>query len=429
VYGLGKMGLPLAAVYADVTGNVTGADVDPAVVETINAGRCHIEGEPGLDELVEELVASDSLRATTDTVEAAKDARVHVAIVPTLIDDEGGPDLSVIESVAHATAAGLEPGDMVIFESTLPPRSCVDRLLPILESDSGLELGDFGLAFCPERTSSGRALEDIRGAYPKIVGGADEESARVAELVYGYVNRNEVIVVSDTTTAEAVKVFEGVYRDVNIGLANELGKHAAEMGIDVTEAIDAANTQPFCDIHTPGAGVGGHCIPYYPRFIMSEFETETPVMGAARETNEEMPVYTAEQALAGLREEGADPEGARVLVLGLTYRPGVDEIRAAPSLPLIERLAAEGADVTAVDPVNTHVEPFEAAGATLAELDELADEYDAVVVVTPQEAFGDLDLTDFAPADRRLVVVDGRQDRPELREAEAVHYRGIGINV
>ncbi|WP_101298259.1 nucleotide sugar dehydrogenase [Halegenticoccus soli] len=431
VYGLGKMGLPLAAVYADVTRNVIGADVDESVVESVSAGRSHIAGEPGLDDLVGDLVDAGALRATSDTVAAARDARIHVAIVPTLIDADGSPDLSVIESVMSDVAAGLEAGDLVVAESTLPPRSCVDRLLPLLERESGLELGEFGLAFCPERTSSGRALEDIRGAYPKIVGGADEESARVATLVYEQINENKVITVSDTTTAEAVKVFEGVYRDVNIGLANELAKHAAEMEIDVTEAIEAANTQPFCDIHAPGAGVGGHCIPYYPQFIMKGFETETPIMSAARETNERMPVYTAEHAIDGLRAEGVDPADARVLVLGLTYRPGVDEIRATPSLPLVRRLVEDGVDVTAVDPVNTHAEPFEEAGATLADLDELDETYDAVVLVTPQEAFDGLDLTAFGPdgGDRRLVVVDGRQALRELRDHDAVHYRGIGINV
>ncbi|SEP22463.1 UDP-N-acetyl-D-mannosaminuronic acid dehydrogenase [Halogranum amylolyticum] len=429
VYGLGKMGLPLASVYAEVTGNVTGADVDPDVVAGLNAGENHIAGEPGLDELVDDLVSRDAFRAVADPKEAATDARVHVVIVPTLIDDNGAPDLSIVESVMRDIASGLEEGDMVIAESTLPPRSCVDRLLPILEDESGLELGEFGLAFCPERTSSGRALEDIRGAYPKIVGGADEESTRVAELIYGHLNTNEIITVSDTTTAEAVKVFEGVYRDVNIGLANELAQHTEAFDIDVTEAIEAANTQPFCEIHAPGAGVGGHCIPYYPRFIMKEFDTETPVMRAARDTNDEMPLYTADHAVDGLHAEGVDPAESTALVLGLTYRPGVDEIRATPALPLVERLVEEGVDVDAVDPVNTHTEPFEAAGANLVDLDGVAETYDAVVLVTPQEAFDDLDLTSLAPQDGRLVVVDGRQSLTELRGHDAVHYRGVGVNV
>lgn len=432
VTGLGKMGLPLAAVYADVTGNVTGIDVDGSVVDRINAGECHIAGEPELPDLVSELVADGKLTATTDGRAAARDARVHVVIVPTLIDENDQPDLSVMEAAMRTIAAGLKPGDIVIAESTLPPRSCVDRLLPVLEAESGLSLGEFGMAFCPERTASGRALEDIRGAYPKVVGGLDAESTRVAELIYGEINDNEIIPVSDATTAEAVKVFEGVYRDVNIGLANELARLTEELGIDVTEAIDVANTQPFCEIHQPGAGVGGHCIPYYPRFVMGTVEQETPVMQQARETNERMPHYTATHTLDGLRAEGIDPADASVLVLGLTYRPGVDEIRATPALPIVEKLVDAGASVSAVDPVNSHTEPFEVAGATIVSMEELdeTDDYDAVVLVTPQPVFEELDVPALGTdTDRRLVLVDGRQELKSLRDHDSIHYRGIGINV
>lgn len=430
ITGLGKMGLPLAAVYAEVTGNVTGVDIDRSVVDQVTSGECHITGEPELPELVSELVDDGKLTATTDGTAAAQNARIHVVIVPTLIDENDQPDLSAMEAAVRTVAAGLDPGDIVIAESSLPPRSCVDRLLPLLERESGLSLGEFGMAFCPERTASGRALEDIRGAYPKIVGGLDPESTRVAELIYGEINDNEIVSVSDATTAEAVKVFEGVYRDVNIGLANELARQTEDLGIDVTEAIEAANTQPFCEIHRPGAGVGGHCIPYYPRFVMDAVEGETPVMQRARETNEAMPHYTANHALDGLRAEGIDPADASVLVLGLTYRPGVDEIRAAPALPIVEELHGAGASVAAVDPVNSHTEPFEAAGATIVSMEKLGDDYDAVVLVTPQPAFDDLDVPELAAdTDRRLVLVDGRQELKGLRGHDSIHYRGIGINV
>jgi UDP-N-acetyl-D-mannosaminuronic acid dehydrogenase len=428
VYGLGKMGLPLAAVYADVTGDVVGVDVDPDVVASVSAGENHIAGEPGLDELVAATVGSGSLSATTDGPAAAQDARVHVVIVPTLIDETSRPDLSVVESAMGDVAAGLAPGDVVILESTVPPRTCVDRVLPLLEERSGLASGEFGLAFCPERTSSGRAIKDVRGAYPKIVGGVDDGSTRAAKLLYGEISDNEVIAVSDATTAEAVKVFEGVYRDVNIALANELTRHGEELGIGVLEAIEAANTQPFCDLHVPGAGVGGHCIPYYPHFLIEEFEAGSRLMETARDVNDAMPGYTAELALNGLAEQGIDSEGAEVLVLGLTYRAGVDELRATPALGVIERLASAGADVTAVDPVTDTHGPFEEAGAEVVPLTEARERsYDAVVLVTAQAAFADLDVPALGAGRGRLVVVDGRQVLTELEESD-VYYKGIGIN-
>ena len=437
VYGLGKMGLPLAAVYAEVSGNVLGVDVDPDVVDRVSAGESHVEGEPGLDELVAETVSGGALGATVDPVAAARRAGVHVIIVPTLLDEAGGPDLSAVEAVASSIAEGLEPGDLVVLESTVPPRTCVDRVLPLLERESGLEADEFGLAFCPERTKSGRAVEDIRGAHPKIVGGVDDESTRAARAVYETIVDNDVIPVSDATTAEAVKVFEGVYRDVNIGLANEFARHGEELDVDVTEAITAANTQPFCDIHTPGVGVGGHCIPIYPHFLIDRFEADSDVMEAARTANEAMPAYTAGQVLRGLREEGVDPADSDALVLGLTYRPGVDELRKTPALPLIRTLADAGVSVSAVDPITDDTEQFEDAGAGIVGLDDVAaateggtaeSGYDAVVLVTPQAPFEGLDVPALGTGDAPLVVVDGRQSLTHLQNHDDVHYRGIGVD-
>lgn len=428
VYGLGKMGLPLASVYADVTGNVTGMDVDPEVVEGVNAGENHIAGEPGLSELVGEAVDRGALSATTDGPAAAEAARIHVVIVPTLVDENSKPDLSVVESVMEQIASGLAPGDQVILESTVPPRTCRDVVAPLLADESGLDRTEFGVAFCPERTASGRAIEDIRGAYPKIVGGIDAESTRVAELVYGEINSQEIIPVSDATTAEAVKVFEGVYRDVNIALANELTKHAEELEISVLEAIEAANTQPFCDLHIPGAGVGGHCIPYYPHFLIQMFDADSRLMELSREINDTMPTYTAELALSGLTKHGKETEGSDVLVLGLTYRAGVDELRATPAVGVIERLASAGANVTAVDPITDTHEPFEEVGASVVPLADAREQsYDAVVLVTAQEAFEDLEIPALA-VDDPLVVVDGRQALTELHNEHGIYYRGIGIN-
>ncbi|MFC7045295.1 nucleotide sugar dehydrogenase [Halobacteriaceae archaeon GCM10025711] len=430
VYGLGKMGLPLASVYADVTGNVVGADVDPDVVRTVNRGESHVENEPGLDALVESVVSEGAFVADSDPEAAAEAASVHVIIVPTLIDDGNQPDLSIIESVVDDIAAGLEPGDMVIAESTLPPRTTTDVLRPHLEQQSGLDRDEFGLAFCPERTSSGRAIEDIRGAYPKVVGGVDDESTRVAELIYGEINDQGVITVSDATTAEAVKLFEGLYRDVNIALANELATHADALDIDVTEAIDTANTQPFCDIHTPGAGVGGHCIPYYPYFLIDQFAPDTDLLETAREVNESMPAYTAAAALDALAEEGIPVSDAHVLVLGLTYRPGVAETRATPALPIVDHLSDAGATVTAVDPLLDDYSEFLDAGADAAEGYVTREGvYDAVVLVTAHETFDDLDVEALGrDGDESLVLVDGRQAMTELQDADGINYRGVGIN-
>ncbi|MDS0475702.1 nucleotide sugar dehydrogenase [Natrinema sp. 1APR25-10V2] len=408
VYGLGKMGLPLASVFAETSGNVLGADIDPDVVETINDGGCHVKREPGLLELVSDLVSDGAFSATTEPREAAERGSIHVVIVPTPITDAKEPDLAILDAVIEDIGTGLEKGDLVIVECTVPPQTTEERVLPALEEASGLELGEFGLAFCPERTSSGRALEDIRGAYPKVVGGADAESTRAATVVYESLNSEGVLPVTDATTAEAVKVFEGLYRDVNIALANELATFTDELGINVNEAIETANTQPFCDIHEPGPGVGGHCIPYYPYFMIKPFETDSRLLEMAREVNDAMPAFTVEKVRDGLAEDGKGITEATVVVLGLTYRPGVEEIRASPSIPISKQLTELGADVYGIDPMLESVDEFALEQIDLEALSDF--DPDAIVMVTPHDEFDEINWTDIhRNSDNLSVVIDGRQ--------------------
>jgi UDP-N-acetyl-D-mannosaminuronic acid dehydrogenase len=404
VYGLGKMGLPLAAALAERMGDVVGVDVDESVVDAVNAGESHVENEPGLDDLVRETVEDGALRATTDGRHAATHARVHVVVVPTKLHDGAQPDLDIVRAVIRQVATGLDAGDAVFVESTVPPGTCRDVVEPLLADESGLDRDDFGVAFCPERTSSGRALRDIRGAYPKVVGGTDPKATQTARHFYQAVTDNEVIPVNDATTAEAVKVFEGVYRDVNIALANELGRVSEQLGIDGLEAISVANTQPYCEIHDPGPGVGGHCIPFYPHFVTSAVDIDTPLIRTARSVNESMPGYTAELVSDLLEANGKRVDDATVLLLGVTYRPGVKETTHTPTLPLARRLHQLGASVAAADPLvdETALDGNPATYHSLDTVESLAP--DAIVVVTPHEEFETLEWTAFGDA----VVLDAR---------------------
>ena len=402
VYGLGKMGLPLAGVFADVTGNVTGVDIDAGRVEAINRGECPVSGEPGLPELVAGAVSAGELRATTDDVAAATAASVHVVIVPTTVRENGLANLSTLREVVGVIGSGLGPGDLVLVESTVPPQTCTDVVLPLLERESGLEPGQFGLAFCPERTKSGRALRDIEGAHPKVVGGVDGESARAARLIYEQVTDNEVHLTVDATTAECVKVFEGIYRDVNIALANEFARFADDLAVDVREAIDVANTLSVCDIHDPGVGVGGHCIPYYPYFLLSAFGRDAPLIRTARAVNDGMPMFAVRKLRRGLENRGLSIVDARVLVLGVTYRPGVAETRKSPAWTITQSLAEAGATVFAVDPVVDDLSAFPVRETSLSAVPTL--DLDGVVLVTAHEEFDAIDWDDLDD----LVVVDGR---------------------
>ena len=414
VYGLGKMGLPLAAALAHASGNVTGVDIDEGVVDALTAGDCPVDHEPGLASLTSRLVADGSLDATTDGTRAAADASVHVLIVPTVVREDGSVELDALEAAVRTVGTGLDAGDLVLIESTVPPRTTEDVVVPTLAEESGLETGEFGAAFCPERTSSGRALQDIRGAYPKVVGGVDTPSKEAATLVYEVLTSNEVVPVSDATTAECVKVFEGVYRDVNIALANELARFTDELAVDVREAIGVANGQPYCDIHTPGPGVGGHCIPYYPYFLISECATAAPLLRTARAVNDGMASYVVEQLETQLQADDITLEDARVALLGVTYRPGIDETRASPARRIDAQLAERGASTVVVDPVCSDMSPFE---ATPVELSALPDcELDAAVLVTAHNQFETL------PSSSLPEIIVDTQAAFDTFDGEKRHY-------
>ncbi|MDY6931664.1 MAG: nucleotide sugar dehydrogenase [Halobacteriota archaeon] len=422
VYGLGKMGLPIAAVFADRGATVIGVDINEDVVEGINKGINHVLEEPGLGELVKENVSLGRLSATTDLVHAAEISDVMIVIVPTFLDEENKADLSLLTSVCEKISEGLEAGDFVITESTLPPRTTEDIVLPILKR-SGLDIGDFGLAHCPERTSSGRAIQDIKGAYPKVVGGIDKKSTKTAEAIYTVINDKGVIKVSDATTAEAVKVFEGVYRDVNIALSNQLAIICEELGIDAIETFNVANTQPYSNLHMPGCGVGGHCIPVYPYFITKIVKSNTSLLKASREINDKMADYTVDLAEKALKESKRDIKGSNILVLGVTYRGGVKETRCSPAISIIKILNEKGANVSAWDPLL--LEEVEVFGAKNTPLSEAKD-IDAIIVASDHAEFKQIDWEDVGKRMRNKIVIDGR-DALETAELESHGFKFIGI--
>ena len=417
VYGLGKLGLPVAATLAEASGNVVGADVDPTVVRTLEQGRSPVDGEPGLDELVDRVVGDGSLRVVQDPGEAASAASIHVIVVPTLLDDENEPDLAALIAATSSIAAGLDPGDLVLLESTVPPGTTAEMLEPSLAAASGLDPSEFGVAFCPERISSGRALHDIRKAYPKVVGGTDEAATEAAALVYEHVTENEVIETT-ATTAEAIKVFGGVYRDVNIALANEFARYADAIGVDVDEVREAANTVPVTSILEPGIGVGGHCIPVYPHFLTKAHAVDGPVIPAARALNDDMPAYAVDRLADELAAEGVDLGDATVVLFGLAYRGDVAEIRYSPAVEIAELLAQFGTEVLAVDPVLDEATATTVPAERVSVGTAAAASPDAAVYATDHSAFERTDWTAFDP----MVVLDGR-NALDLAGTEHRHCR------
>ncbi|PZS00917.1 MAG: nucleotide sugar dehydrogenase [Candidatus Chloroheliales bacterium] len=428
VVGLGKIGMPLAAQYASRGLAVHGADVNPDVVAMVNAGKSPVIEEAGLEEAVAKARQAEMLDATTDTALAVSQSNVVVLVVPLMVDRNKQIDYRIVDSASADVARGLQPGTLVIFETTLPVGTTRKRIGPILEQGSGLKQGrDFMLAFSPERVYSGRIFADLRN-YPKIVGGVDEASAaRAVEFYRAALDEGTPIkLVANAETAEFVKLAETTYRDVNIALANEFARFAASNGIDALDAFDAANTQPYSHIHKPGVGVGGHCIPVYPYFLLdAAAEGELDLVRRSRALNDSMAAYSLDL----LERELGSLQGKRVLVLGLSYRENVKEDAFSTAHLLIAELKRRSAHPLLHDPLWTAEELERHGDSAESVADIYAARPDAVVLQAYHQQYARLlDWPRLAEASCR-VILDGRnavRNQREAIEAAGLKYVGVG---
>jgi nucleotide sugar dehydrogenase len=348
VVGLGHIGLPLAVQYASRGHDVIGIDVDRRIVDALNRGEPPHDDEAAVSEQIAGLAEAGRLRSATWEDPAGFDAaEVVVVIVPVVVDAEGQIDFKPIDAATAEVARHIGSGTLVVYETTLPVGTTRDRFGPMLAAGSGLELDrDLFLAFSPERVLVGRVLVDLR-RYPKIVGGTSPESTRRAVEFYTAAldPGTEVREVASAEAAEMTKLAETTYRDVNIAYANELARYASRHGIDVTEVIDAANSQPYSHIHAPGVGVGGHCIPVYPHFLFND-DPELRLPPLARQINESMGAFTVDV----IEDRLGSLDGQPVLVLGIAYRGNVREDAFSSAFRLRDELLAAGARVHGHDP-------------------------------------------------------------------------------
>ena len=409
VVGLGKIGLPLAAQIAGAGITVFGVDINPAVVALVAEGRPPFPGEPGLEERLGAAVAAGTLVPTTDTAAAVRASDVVIVVVPLVVDAEARPAFGAMDAATAVIGPALRPGTLVVYETTLPVGTTRGRFVPALAEASGLEPGrDLLVAHSPERVSSGTVFRDLR-RYPKLVGGVDAASAARAVAFYEEVlefddrpdlpRPNGVWDVGSAEAAELTKLAETTYRDVNIGFANELATYAERLGVDITEVIAAANSQPYSHLHAPGF-VGGHCIPVYPWFLLAG-APDLRLPRTAREVNAATPAHVVDvlAAVAG------DLTGRTVAVLGLAYRGGVKELAFSGALPLVEVLRERGAVPVVHDPLWT-ADELRALGF---EPHELGQPCDAAVVQAEHDRYRTLGPSDLPGA---VAVFDVRRCTP-----------------
>ena len=446
VVGLGRIGLPMALLFAEIGCQVIGADIDKEKVAGLNKGKVYIR-EPGLEMLLQKVLKEGSFHVTADIEDAVSKSDAVIICVPTPLDEAKKPDLTSLVRACKSVAKGLKKGTMLMIESTVAPGTTKDVVKPIIEQFSGLKASrDFGLAFCPERGAPGGIFRDLKNN-SRVVGGIDDRSATCAITLLKSITKGEVLKVTDTTTAETTKIFENIYRDVNIALANELAVLCEKLNVDMLEIIDAANAKNigFVDkskkryrsfvvpsnLHTPGAGVGGDCIPVNPYYLLQEAErlgVNLPMVRLARKINDSMPQHVVELVIETLKDLGKKVDEAKIAILGFTYKGDVDDLRNTPAKLIVKSLRNLGAQLTGFDPLigTQKIQEFEIFQTS--DINESLQNADCAVIITDHSDFKKL-----APEKMRKImnnkaaIIDARGifDPKKLTELGFI-YKGIG---
>jgi UDP-N-acetyl-D-glucosamine dehydrogenase len=376
IMGLGYVGLPLAVAFAEEGHQVVALDIDPRKIEAIKGGESYVE-----DISSERLqAASERIEATTRAAHLSRCDAVLVC-VPTPLTANREPDLGPLVSATRALADVLQPGQLVVLESTTYPGTTRERMAPMLE-ESGLVAGkDFNLAFSPERVDPGRTDYTLRTT-PKVVGGLTEACGDRAEALYGHVC-DHIVRVSTPEAAELTKLLENIFRSVNIALVNEMAMLTDRMGIDIWEVVDAAATKPYGFMRfEPGPGMGGHCLPVDPFYLSwraREFDLTTEFIELAGKVNQQMPYHCVSKVERVLNGAGKAVNGSRIAVFGVSYKPGVGDVRESPALKIVALLTALGADLVYHDP---HVPVLPDGGLRSASFEEAIDGADLALIVT-----------------------------------------------
>lgn len=399
VIGLGYIGLPTSVMFANNGMQVHGVDVNAAAVEKIRNKQLHIE-ENGLQERLNTAIDSGNLSVST----TPEKADVFIIAVPSPINPDKTADMKYVEAATKSIVPYIEKGNLVILESTVPPRTVEDVMIPILK-ESGLEIGtELLISHSPERVIPGRVFEELVNN-SRIVGGINEEaSEKTAELYRAFVKGE--IFLTDATTAEMVKVIENTYRDVNIAFANELAKISEKIGVNVWDAIKLANHHPRVNIHLPGPGVGGHCIAVDPWFLVEQEPENAKIIHLARQTNDSMPQFVANKVKAICEQHQI--QNPKIAVLGLSFKANIDDMRESPSVDVIHHLNELNLELTAFDP---HIKEQKLPNQSL-KLDETLNNADVIVILTEHDEFKILDPKLAAKLVRSKIILDTKNCLP-----------------
>ena len=410
IYGLGNVGGSIAAVWLRAGAKIIGVDISDILLNKIKNGNSH-KKEPLLSETFTDALKKGTLTLSSNGVYASKKSSIKIIAVPVGLKNKK-VDLKAVIQVTKDISKGLKKGDTVILSPSLPPRTTSDIVLPILEKGSKLKgEKDFYLIYNPERIFEGRAVQDIEKNYPAIISGLGPKSLKIAENLFGVISKKGVLKMATLAEAEAEKLFEGVYRDVNIALANELADYCERIGINFWETRKGANSQPFCHLHYPGTGVGGFCIPIYPCIIIEDADKVGKTMSLlqySRKINDNMPKKCVQDAVNLLLKNKIKPKNAKIAVLGLGFRGDVTDTRLSPTYDVVTEFIKQGCNVTIHDPYIFEDKDLPKSVSLSKNLKDVTKDASLIFISSDHKMYSKLTPKSFSKRKKPILFFDGR---------------------
>jgi len=430
VVGIGRIGLPTALSFAKVGLQTIGMDINEQLVDSLNQGNFPLKDEPGYEDIFNNVIKNGNFSATTDINKAISGSDLILLSLPTPMSEKNIPNYSVLESVCKQLGDILQPNSLIVVESTIEPGFIENNLINILEGTNRLHAGkNFTIGVCPENANPGEILHDFTNL-PRLVGGIDQQSTKIITMIYDFVFSVELIIMPDCKTANAVKLTTNVFRDVNIGFVNELSLMFDKLGIDTLKVLDAAKRKYNFQIHYPGPGVGGPCLPINSyQFLNTAARTNSKlsIIEQGRKINEKMPEYVVNLTLDGFKISKKSIKDSSILILGISYKPDVKDIQLSPAEIIIKKLKALGAKIRIYDPYYKDNQVF---GINVEHnIQDVLSEVDASIIVTAHKEFQEINPKIFTKM-KTPILIDSRGiiDISSANSAGLV-FRGLGRSV
>ena len=430
VVGIGRIGLPTALSFAKAGLQTIGVDINEKLVDSINTENFPLKDEPGYEEIFNKVRKNGNFSATTNINEAISKSNLILLSLPTPMDEKNIPSYFALESVSKQLSHILQPNSLIVVESTIEPGFIENDLINILEGTNRLYVGkNFAIGVCPENANPGEILHDFTNL-PRLVGSIDEQTTKIITMIYDFVFSVELVTMPDCKTANAVKLTTNVFRDVNIAFVNELSLMFDKLGIDTLKVLDAAKRKYNFQIHYPGAGVGGPCLPINSYQLLNtarRTDSKLSIIKLSREINEKMPDYVINLTLDGFKKCKKSIKDSSVLILGISYKPDVKDVQLSPAEIIINKLKALGARIKIYDPYYKGSQVF---GISVEQnIEDVLSKVDASIIITAHKEFQEINLKIFTKM-KTPILIDSRGvvDTSSANDAGLV-FRGLGRGI